>query len=58
MESIDISSFSDSSDAVDLSSDVSFADSTVTYDSGEFHPNDGTDSPGAWTNEHGPPKPE
>jgi hypothetical protein len=37
MESIEISSVSDSSDAVDLSSDVSFADSTVTYESGEFH---------------------
>jgi hypothetical protein len=58
MESIEISSVSDSSDAVDLSSDVSFADSTVTYESGEFHRNDGTDSPGAWTNEHGPPTPE
>jgi len=58
MESIKISSVSDSSDAVDLSSDVSFADSTVTYESGEFHLNDGTDSPSAWTNEHGLPTPE
>jgi hypothetical protein len=58
MESIEISSVSDSSDAVDLSSDVSFADSTVTYESGEFHHNDRKDSPGAWTNEHGPPTPE
>jgi len=58
MESIEISSISDRSDAVKLSSDVSFADSTVTYESGEFHHNDGTDSPGAWTNEHGPPTPE
>jgi hypothetical protein len=56
MESIEISSVSDSSDAVDLSSDVSFADST--YESGEFHRNDRTDSPDAWTNEHGPPTPE
>ncbi len=31
------------------------ADSTVTYESGEFHCNDGTDSPGAWTKKHGPP---
>jgi len=46
-ESIEISSISNSSDAVELSSDVSFADSTVTYESGEFHHNDGTDSPGA-----------
>jgi hypothetical protein len=58
MESIEISSISYSSDEVDLSSDVSFADSTVTYEGGEFHRNDGTDSPGAWTNEHGPPTPE
>jgi hypothetical protein len=58
MESIEISSVSNSSDAGDLSSDVSFADSTATYESGEFHCNDGTDSPGAWTNEHGPPTPE
>jgi hypothetical protein len=58
MESIEISSISNSSDAVNLSSDVSFADSTVTYESGEFHCNDGTDSPGAWTNEHGPATPE
>jgi hypothetical protein len=43
MESIEISSVSDSSDAVDLFSDVSFADSTVTDESGEFHHNDGTD---------------
>ena len=58
MESIEISSVSDSNSAVELSSDVSFADSTVTYESGEFHRNDGKDSPGAWTNEHGPPTPE
>jgi hypothetical protein len=58
MESIEISSVSDRSDAVDLPSDVSFPDSTVTYESGEFHCNDQTDSPGAWTNEHGPPTPE
>jgi hypothetical protein len=58
MESIEISSISDSSDTVDLSSNVSFADSTVTYESGEFDCNDGTDSPGAWTSEHGPPTPE
>jgi hypothetical protein len=58
MESIEISSASNSSDAVELSNDVSFSDSTVTYESGEFHHNDGTDSPGAWTNEHGPPTPE
>jgi hypothetical protein len=50
MESIEISSISDSSDAVELSSDVSFSDSTVTYDSGEFHCVDGT--------EHCPPTPE
>jgi hypothetical protein len=55
MESIEISSISDSSDAVELSSDVSFADSTVTYESCEFHHNDESDSPGAWTNEHNPP---
>ena len=58
MDPVEISSVSDSSDNDDLSSDVSFADSTVTYESGEFHCNDGTDSPGAWTNEHGPPTPE
>jgi hypothetical protein len=58
MESIEINSVSDSNDAVELSSDVSFADSTVSYESGEFHHNDGTDSPGAWTNEHGPLTPE
>jgi hypothetical protein len=49
---------SNSDDTVELSSDVSFADSTVTYESGEFHRNDGTDSPGAWTNEHGPTTPK
>jgi hypothetical protein len=58
MESIEISSVSDSNDAVELLSDVLFADTTVSYESGEFHRNDGTDSPGAWTNEHGPPTPE
>ena len=58
MDPVEISLVSDSSDNNDLSSDVSFADSTVTYESGEFHRNDGTDSPGAWTNEHGPPTPE
>jgi hypothetical protein len=53
MDSVEISFVSDSSDAVELSSNVLFADSTVTYESGEFHCNDATDSPGAWTNEHG-----
>jgi hypothetical protein len=43
------------SDVVELSSDVSFSDSTAMYESGEFHCNDRTDSPGAWTNKHGPP---
>jgi hypothetical protein len=55
MESIEISSISNSSDALELSSDVSFAVSTVTYESGDFHHNDETDSPGVWTNKHGPP---
>jgi hypothetical protein len=58
MESIEISSVSDSNDAVELSSDVSFADSTVTFESGKFHCNDGTDSPGAWTSKNGPPTPK
>jgi hypothetical protein len=58
MESIEISLVSNSNDAAELSSNVSFADSTVTYDSEEFHHNDGTDFPGAWTNEHGPPTPK
>jgi hypothetical protein len=58
MESIEISSVSDSSDAIDLSSNVLFADSTVTYESGEFHHNDGTDPPSVWTNKHGPTTPE
>jgi hypothetical protein len=58
MDSVEISFVSDSSDAVELSSNVLFADSTVTYESGEFHCNDGTDSPDAWTNKHGPPKPK
>ena len=58
MESIEISSISNSSDALELSSDVSFAVSTVTYESGDFHHNDETDSPGAWTNKHGPPMSE
>jgi hypothetical protein len=40
-----------------VSSDVSFADSTVTNESGKFHCSVGTDSPGTWTNEHGPPSP-
>ncbi len=26
----------------------------LTYEIGEFHCKVGTDSPGAWTNEHGP----
>jgi hypothetical protein len=43
MESVEISLVSDSSDAVDVSSGVSFADSTVT-ESGKNHCNDGTDS--------------
>jgi hypothetical protein len=34
MKSVEISLVSDSSDAVELSSDVSFADSTVMYEPG------------------------
>jgi hypothetical protein len=49
MESVEISLVSNSSDAVELSSDVLFPDSTVTYESEESHQYDGTDSPGAWT---------
>jgi hypothetical protein len=56
MESVEISLVSNGSDADELSSDVSFADSTVTYESEEFHCNDGTDSPNPY--EHGPPTPE
>jgi hypothetical protein len=58
MESVENSSVSDSSDAVELSSDVLFTDSIVTYESGEFHPYEGADFPGTWTNEHGPPTPK
>jgi hypothetical protein len=58
MESIEISSVSNSNDAVELSSDVFFIDSTVAYESGEYHCNDGTDFPSTWTCEHGPPTPE
>ncbi len=37
MDSVEICLVSDSSDAVELSSDVLFADSTVMYESCEFH---------------------
>ena len=56
--SVEISLVSNSSDAVELSSDALSNDSTVTYESGEFHWNNGTDSLVAWTNEHGPPTPK
>jgi hypothetical protein len=58
METAEISLVSVGSDAVELSSDESFTDSTVTYESGKFHCNDGTDSLIAWTNKHGPPTPK
>jgi hypothetical protein len=58
MESVEISSESDSSEAMELSSNVSFADSTVTCESVKFHHNDGKESPVAWINEHGPPTPK
>jgi hypothetical protein len=41
MESVEIILVSNSSKAVELSSNVSFADSSGTYENGEFHCNDG-----------------
>jgi hypothetical protein len=38
--------------------DALFTDSIVTYESGDLPHNDGTDSPGAWTNEYDLPIPK
>jgi hypothetical protein len=55
MKSEQINLIFHSSEGVELSSNVSFTYSIVTYESGKLHRNDKTDSPVAWTNKHVPP---